>query len=392
MNFIPKWRIAKLAKTGGGAVLLGLGLGAYVAKSLTVTKVYAKANILADQQPIAIQQPAGGVITAKGKLKNTACMPCPPCPPRGMCKNPCQEHQYNITSDPKCFSLFLTIHVNSSADPGCVSKVAADMRTLVCSVTDDDTEIDAGVGFGPNIWSQVYGKTCKNFYYTERKGLNGDMPATGGDIFLHAKCNDRGKLFDLCKNYICSFPEGSIREFEDIYGFDYRCGRDLSGFYDCRTNRCDENGRIEVAVECGTNGSYALVQKWVHDFCIIRDENKNALEKYIGRDMDCGNELKCKAATSHVARMTGTTEQNVYPHFEIVRASQNYGTLANDAGQVFLGFAADPAAFEFMLDQMVGAGCDSNCDDVMKISKNVKGTYYYFPSRCELAALINQSK
>merc|ERR1719374_476125 len=136
------------------------------------------------------EPPTGGVKTVKGKLKNTACMPCPPCPPRGMCKNPCQEHQYNITSDPKCFSLFLTIHVNSSADPSCVSKVAADMRTLVCSVTDDDTEIDAGVGFGPNIWSQVYGKTCKNFYYTERKGLNGDMPATGGDIFLHAKCND----------------------------------------------------------------------------------------------------------------------------------------------------------------------------------------------------------
>ena len=38
-----------------------------------------------------------------------------------------------------------------------------------------------------------------------------------------------------------------------------------------------------VAIENETGGSYALAQKWVHDFCIIRAENKAALEKYIGR-------------------------------------------------------------------------------------------------------------
>jgi len=343
-------------------------------------------------------QPPGppGPRTAKGLAQKTGCcpLPCPPCQPRGKCKNPCQEHQFNITSDPKCNSLYLTIHLNPSADPCCVSKVAADIETLVCSVTDDcdpcDEDVDAGVGFGPNLYSQVMGKTCKNYYYTARKCANGEMPATGGDIFLHAKCNNRGKLFDLCKNYICSFPEGSICEFEDVYGFDYRCGRDLSGFQHGTSTRCDEDGRIDVAIECETRGSYALSMKWVHDFCVIRDENKTALEKYIGRDMDCGKELKCKAATSHVARMTGTTDNNVHPYYEMVNSSQSYGTLANDAGVHFLGFASDPAAFEFMLDQMVGAGCDGCCDDVMKISKNVKGTYYYFPSRRELSALTNQ--
>jgi len=337
------------------------------------------------------EPPTGGVKNVKGKVQNTACMPCQPCPPRGKCKNPCQEHQYNITSDPKCFSLFLTIHLNPSADTCAVSKVAADMHTLVCSVTDDPCDdIDVGVGFGPNTYSQVMGKTHKNFYYTPRKCANGEMPATGGDILLHAKSNDRGKLFDVCKNYICSFPEGSIAEFEDIYGFDYRCGRDLSGFQHGTSNRCDEDGRIDVAIECESRGSYALSMKWVHDFCVIRDENKTALEKYIGRDMDCGNELKCKAKTSHVARMTGTTDNCVTPYYEMVNSSQNYGTLANDAGVHFLAFAADPAAFEFMLDQMVGAGCDGCIDDVMKISKNIKGTYYYFPSRGELACLVNQ--
>jgi len=339
-----------------------------------------------------------GAPNVKGRVQNVSCCPkaLPPCPKPKKVKNACQAHQFNITSDPKCNSLFLTIHLNTSAEPCQVAKIAADLETLVCSVADEcdpcDEEVDAGVGFGPNLYNQVMGKTCKNYYYSSRKGANGEMPATGGDIFLHAKCNNRGKLFDLCKNYICSFPEGSICEFEDVYGFDYRYGRDLSGFYDCRTNRCDEEGRIDVAIECETGGSYALAQKWVHDFCIIRPENKGSLEKYIGRDMDLGKELKCKQPTSHVARMTGTTENCVTPHYECVRASQNFGTLACDAGMLFLGFAADPAAFEFMLDQMVGAGCDGCSDDVMKISKNVKGSYFYFPSRRELCALTSQCK
>ena len=64
--------------------------------------------------------------------------------------------------------------------------------------------------------------------------------------------------------------------------FDFRNNCDLSGFR-WVTNRPDECGRRAVAIECETGGSYALAQKWVHDFCIIRPENKSALEKYIGR-------------------------------------------------------------------------------------------------------------
>ena len=142
------------------------------------------------------------------------------------------------------------------------------MDNLVESVTapcdDCCEEVTCGVGFGPDFYSKIMGKTCRNFYYTPRKGYNGEMPYTPGDIFVHAKCNNKGKLFDLCKNYITSFPEGSIQDFEDIYGFDFRNNCDLSGFR-WVTNRPDECGRRAVAIECETGGSYALAQKWVHD-------------------------------------------------------------------------------------------------------------------------------
>jgi len=305
----------------------------------------------------------------------------------------CYNTQCNIIDPrPYMYSLYLWINLDCAANPRLVAKVAADVEGLVETVsspTDDCCEdIVAGVGFGPNFYSQVMGKTCRNFYYTPRKGLNGEMPYTPGDIFLHAKCNNKGKLFDLCKNYITSFPEGSIQDFEDIYGFDFRNNCDLSGFR-LVTNRPDECGRRAVAVEQETGGSYALAQKWIHDFCVIRPENRSALEKYIGRDMETSAELKNKQNSSHVARMRGTTELLACPQYECVMAAQNWGTLSTDAGSFVLAFAADPCAFEFMLDRMVGAGCDTCCDDVMKMSKNVKGTYWYFPAVHELCHLVN---
>lgn len=54
----------------------------------------------------------------------------------------------------------------------------------------------------------------------------------GGDIFIHAKSNDRSKLFELAQRVISQLPNNSIERCEDIYGWVYRNGRDLSGFID----------------------------------------------------------------------------------------------------------------------------------------------------------------
>jgi hypothetical protein len=55
----------------------------------------------------------------------------------------------------------------------------------VASITgaspDDEDEVLAGVGFGPNFYKQVTnGKGAgENYIYPHRKGALGDMPSTG---------------------------------------------------------------------------------------------------------------------------------------------------------------------------------------------------------------------
>ena len=55
---------------------------------------------------------------------------------------------------------------------------------------------------------------------------------SGGDVFIHAKCNTPSKLFELAQKVMTNLPKGCVAEFEDIYSFVFQNGRDLSGFID----------------------------------------------------------------------------------------------------------------------------------------------------------------
>ncbi|XP_055871840.1 dye-decolorizing peroxidase YfeX-like isoform X2 [Biomphalaria glabrata] len=239
----------------------------------------------------------------------------------------------------------------------------------------------------PASQPSVAGKTRKNFVYPYRKGNLGDMPSSGGDIFVHAKSNQISKLFELSQLFINSLPKDSVESFEDIYSFVYQIQRDLSGFIDGTENRVDDEGRQLIAVEKETGGSYVITQKWIHNFNVINTEKTKILENWVGRERSDSTELPRKPITSHVARMTGGNAFQQPKAYEIVRQSMPFGTVSKEAGLFFIGYAADPKNFEFMLDRMVGAGGDSQCDDIMKLSTNVKGTYWYFPGQSELNKL-----
>ncbi|GFO03008.1 Dyp-type peroxidase yfex-like protein [Plakobranchus ocellatus] len=302
------------------------------------------------------------------------------------------KSQDSVWSPGKDHAVYLWIHLKPEANLKEVAKVCSKLPKMVDTVVDptmkdEDDEILAGVGFGPNFYAQVAGKTKKSFVYPHRKGALGDMPSSGGDVFIHAKSNQVSKLFELSQLFLRSLPKDSVQSSEDIYSFVYQNGRDLSGFIDGTENRADDEGRQEVAVEKETGGSYVITQKWIHDLNLINTEKPKNLEAWVGRERGDSTEISRKSITSHVARMTGGNGFQQPKPVEIVRQSMPFGSVSGEAGLFFIGYAADPYNFEFMLDRMVGAGGDRHSDDVMRLSKNVKGTYWYFPGEQELAKL-----
>ncbi|CAH8572420.1 unnamed protein product [Heterobilharzia americana] len=176
----------------------------------------------------------------------------------------------------------------------------------------EDDEILYGVGFGVEFFQKVHpdflSRGVHHYEYRERSGDLGKLPKTGGDIFIHAKCHEYGKLFELTQAIINNLPPGSIAKFEDVYGWVYRNGRDLSGFIDGTENPADPDERAEVAINPKTGGSYAVVQKWIHNMDLIRSTKDQTKEHWIGRTLEDSIELKRKPVTSHVSRMVGSAD------------------------------------------------------------------------------------
>ncbi|KAK4468060.1 hypothetical protein MN116_008084, partial [Schistosoma mekongi] len=275
--------------------------------------------------------------------------------------------QSSVITELKSHALYLTIHLNSNASTlECLRSIGRIRKYVdqICPPYICGEQILYGVGFGIDFYRKVNPgfryMGIKNYEYRERNGKFGKLPKTGGDIFVHAKCNNHGMLFDLARHIIYNMPIGSVAKFEDDYSWMYRNKRDLSEFEDGTTNPKDMHERAKVAINKRTGGSYAVVLKWVHDMELLRRTKDEIKEQWIGRTIKESNELRNKSNTSHVARMVGSNKYDAKSKFKIVRQAQPYGTLSNQSGLQFIAYSADIINFNYMLDRMTNHDDDDD--------------------------------
>ncbi|VDM05177.1 unnamed protein product [Schistocephalus solidus] len=175
---------------------------------------------------------------------------------------------------------------------------------------------------------------------------------------IHATCAEYGKLFELSQAIQAEIPEKAIENTEEVYGFRYRNGRDLSGFIDGTENPADPDERREVAVSKATGGSYVVTQRWLHDF--------NTIKKQLGLSDAEANEKR------------------------MVRHSMPYGSVTGEAGLFFIGYSSTPRTLDWMLDRMTGSTPDKTHDSLFNFTKPLTGTFFYVPSQAELRAIFSK--
>ncbi|KAL1240551.1 Sodium-dependent phosphate transport protein 2A [Trichinella spiralis] len=257
----------------------------------------------------------------------------------------CQTEQPNVISYKRKEGLFLWIHLNENVDLKPIVSVVTNLNKIsdkICppKICLQINEIVSGVGFGNDFFKQIIPRevTTQPFVHESRHGPIGDIPNTGGDIFVHAKCDTKSNLFDFawrrCLRLLLSW------------------NRDLSGFVDGTENPKDEEIE-EVAVDKNTGGSYCLTQRWIHNLTFIASASTKRMENIIGRTRNFNLELKNKSALSHLARMTSGAEYKSKKPFQIYRQSLPYGTISDEAGLFFIAFANSTINFDYMLDRLI---------------------------------------
>uniref|UniRef100_A0A0V0J6E0 Putative deferrochelatase/peroxidase YfeX n=1 Tax=Schistocephalus solidus TaxID=70667 RepID=A0A0V0J6E0_SCHSO len=315
------------------------------------------------------------------------------------CASKKTEPQELVIAEDKVHGLFVILHLDRRANRLQCVRALENLKAHIdrispADIRDDDNEIIMAIGFGPALLKEVYPDASKrgveSFDYKARNFRGGSMPATGGDILIHATCAEYGKLFELSQAIQAEIPEKAIEKTEEVYGFRYRNGRDLSGFIDGTENPADPDERREVAVSKATGGSYVVTQRWLHDFNTIKKQLDTTMEDWIGRTKEDSIEIKPVAVHSHVGRMTAGLSDAEANEKRMVRHSMPYGSVTGEAGLFFIGYSSTPRTLDWMLDRMTGSTPDKTHDSLFNFTKPLTGTFFYVPSQAELRAIFSK--
>lgn len=329
----------------------------------------------------------------------------------------CQAHpQGSVLSGLDRNAVGTTIHLTPMAwsDPTLsvrVRAVVGSFPTLVTAVATKsqggrgDGGLVAGIGLSPALWAHwgtFLPAPAGILAFPGYEGVGGwpRMPATDGDLFVHAKAARRDVLYALVDLLVQQLGEDAIDSVETVNAWTNALdgqNRDLTGFVDGTVNAPSAQkaaaGLISAALDpAHANGSYAIAQVWRHDLAAFHRLNQSTQEAVFGRTKVQSAPLPHQASSSHVARV----RQSALGYF-IVRQAMPWGDPAGEAGLLFIAYAGDAHRFDAMCRSMVGSGPGivgaphGVPDAIMRFSVPTTGNYWYFPSIEVLARLAKHS-
>jgi porphyrinogen peroxidase len=256
-----------------------------------------------------------------------------------------------------------------------------ELLALLASLREPRTTmggINFVAGFRPELWRRVEPGDAPEpleGFNADLVGIDGfSMPATQHDAVLWLSGSAYDVVFESARAAI-QLLAGLGTVAQETSSWPYMHDRDLTGFIDGSENPTLLEAPDLVVVpegSPGAGGTVLLLQKWVHDVAAWEGLPIAEQERVIGRTKADSVELEDKPVTSHVAR----TDQERFGH--IFRRNMPYGTVT-DHGTMFVGFAAERAPLQTMLESMAGL-VSGERDALTLYTRPLTGAYYFVPS------------
>jgi porphyrinogen peroxidase len=133
-------------------------------------------------------------------------------------------------------------------------------------------------------------------------------PATGGDILFHIVSGRHDLNFELAEKLVRELG-AAVEVLQEVHGFRYLDGRDLTGFID-GTENPKGTERATVALIGAEDidfagGSFIFAQRYIHDLGKWMALDTRDQERAIGRRKRDSEDLgDAKPPTAHIRRVT----------------------------------------------------------------------------------------
>ncbi len=293
-----------------------------------------------------------------------------------------------ILAPPADAAIFLVVNVRPGGEQTLLD-LFADTAGLVRSVgfREPRAELTLVVGIGAAIWPRLYSFAPPAQLHPFR-ALSGDRhsaPSTPGDVLFHI----RARRIDVCFE-LASLITGRLKSqadvVDEVHGFRYFDSRDLLGFVDGTENPegADAAATVYITEEqepAYAGGSYVIVQKYLHDMdawnALPTEEQEKTIGRYKLSDVEMADDVK--PANSHVALNTIVDENG--EEQDIMRDNMPFGRLGSDEfGTYFIGYAANAATTETMLEHMFIGDPPGNHDRILDFSTAITGCLFFVPT------------
>ena len=253
----------------------------------------------------------------------------------------------------------------------------ADIRTALQALASKNVTENTVIGLGQSLVDML-GKNISGLSTMPAQTGSGiDIPSTPAALWCWLRGNDRGEIFHHSRQIENMLAPGfAITNVID--SFQYSENRDLSGYEDGTENpEGDEaiQAAIVQSLGAGLDGSsFVAVQQWVHDFDTFDEMSTNEQDDVIGRHASDNEEFEEAPESAHVKR---SAQESFEPEAFILRRSMPWAE-GMDAGLIFVSFGHSFAAFEAILNRMLGKE-DAISDALFTFTRPISGAYFWCP-------------
>ena len=295
------------------------------------------------------------------------------------------QAQKGICAEPNLHALYLTFTVIDDDAQAMRLKLA---RILDLFVHFDEEYYEAMVSgvlaIGTDYWYELYPDIIPNELapFPAMHCEDRSAPNSPGDLFIQVKA-DRMDICHAIGTEIIQLLKVHVDLYEEVRGFRYLDGRDLTGFVDGTENPRGMH-KFDVAIvgdkdSSFAGGSYIHVQRYRHNMTKWQLLPVPNQEDVFGRSKTDNVEYASdkKAAFAHTKRTSLKDESG--KSIEILRQSMTYGDMSVQ-GLYFVSCASSPEPFTKMLKSMIFGDNEGTYDKLLDYTTAETGGAFFAPS------------
>jgi putative iron-dependent peroxidase len=255
--------------------------------------------------------------------------------------------------------------------------------------------LSCNVGIGSGAWDRLgWPKRPKQLRpFAEIRGPVHTAVGTPGDILFHIRAERADMCFEL-ERLILDALGGAVTVADEVHGFRYFEARDLLGFVDGTENPTGDALPLSSLIQSDDDpdfedGSYVVVQKYLHNLAAWNALDTPSQERIIGRTKADNVEIDDPVGRKSHKSLATIVDAEGNEH-DILRDNMPFGRPGHsEFGTYFIGYTRSLWVIEKMLSNMFIGVPEGQYDRILDFSTATTGTTFFVPSNSLLERLAD---